>query len=58
MMGKGERGGEVRAGGGGGRCQSTKYISVIQCCSGENLFRATNFFVDDDSGLIAIGSVC
>ena len=55
-MGKGERGGgrmlEVKE-----VSKVQKYTSVIQCCSGEIFFRAKNFFVDDDNGLSATGSV-
>ncbi len=58
-MGKGERGGggvemRARVGGEVSIFQSTK---IHQCCSGENFFRAKNFFVDDASGLYAIGPV-
>jgi hypothetical protein len=56
-MGKGERGGRGGEswGGGGGGVNVQKYISVIQCCSGENFFRAKNLFFDDNSRLSASG---
>jgi hypothetical protein len=40
-----------------GGVKAQKYTSGMQFCCGEIFFRAENFFVDDDSGLSAIGSV-
>jgi hypothetical protein len=53
--GEGELGMKAGVGGGGGGVQ--KYTTVIQCFSIEIFLRAKNFFVDDDSGLSATGSI-
>ncbi len=57
-MGKGERGGEgeVRAGGDVSKCKNTPVSSNAAV---ERILSAPRiYFVDDDSGLSATGSVC
>ncbi len=59
-MGKGESGGggEMRAKVGlRWRCQSTKIHQCHPVPKWRDFFRAKNFFVDDNNGLSAIGSV-